>query len=210
MLKYSETSTNQNTEPKAWDQQEKESNKGYNYFLQFLRLGPDRKIGALAAQTGKSQRLLYYFSREHKWFERARAYDEWLEGERQKDYMEDNPVMRNPVKQITADLLQDYTTLLLEWRNRFIEVVNADGGVDTKELKTLIDMRDTLDILARRAARMPTTYHAPVVIDEGAAKKDSEPRQLGWGETTPSTIRISADKVKTVNEESRADEDDEV
>lgn len=61
----------------TWLQQEDESEKAYKYFRTFLELGETRTIRATAeiCKTGE-QNLKNNFVYKHKWWARARSYDD--------------------------------------------------------------------------------------------------------------------------------------
>lgn len=58
-----------------WDRQPGETSKAYEYFQIFLDMGSDRVLRMVAEQVSKSEQYIRRLSTQHKWQDRARAWD---------------------------------------------------------------------------------------------------------------------------------------
>lgn len=66
--------------PELWEQQPGESSKNYHFFATYRDLGSaNRSIGEVARTHGKSAAWLMKLSGEHRWVNRARAWDYHLD-----------------------------------------------------------------------------------------------------------------------------------
>jgi transposase-like protein len=63
------------TEAREWDRLPEESGPAFAAFRTFLELGCERTVVAAARQVGKSERLLRKWVSRHRWWARARAFD---------------------------------------------------------------------------------------------------------------------------------------
>jgi len=63
------------TDAREWDRLPEESGPAYASFRVFLELGCERTVVAAARQVGRSERLLRRWVSQHRWWERARAFD---------------------------------------------------------------------------------------------------------------------------------------
>jgi len=60
--------------PLPFDQQANESEKAFAAFRQYLEMGPERSLAALARESGKSKSALEYLSRTYSWARRVQAH----------------------------------------------------------------------------------------------------------------------------------------
>jgi hypothetical protein len=71
---------NDMSKSKPWERLEKEGEKPFAYFLWFRDhsngRGQERSIDKTAEHFGKSPRTLYHYSRDFRWIERAKAWDD--------------------------------------------------------------------------------------------------------------------------------------
>jgi hypothetical protein len=69
---------------KPWERQKDESAQAFEAFSLYLGMGVDRSLRELARKLSKSYTLVSRWSREKKWQERVRAYDNHLVDEEAK------------------------------------------------------------------------------------------------------------------------------
>jgi hypothetical protein len=60
-------------QPRPWDPQSGEGGQAFAAFRAYLEFGAARSIPGAARAIGKSSQLLYRWSTQHSWLERARA-----------------------------------------------------------------------------------------------------------------------------------------
>jgi hypothetical protein len=63
---------------KLWEQREDESEKAFEAFEFYLRLGSERSLAKAGQLLGKSTTLLENWSRKHLWQSRVRAHTRWV------------------------------------------------------------------------------------------------------------------------------------
>lgn len=81
-----ETPDGEPVEP--WDIQDGETAHAFGAFVQFRDLGPSRTLGKVAKVRGRSKRLMENWSRQHRWVERATAWDVAQDRVRRAAHME--------------------------------------------------------------------------------------------------------------------------
>lgn len=194
---------NQTEKPeRIWERWEGEPADAYAAFKHYLEQGRGkRQVRAVNIDLGLKPHSNYYYSEKYQWVERATAYDEWQD---ELQLAEVAPVVRNPRKQITEDLIHDYNSMLVTWRTIF-QRMSDSGEVSAKDLKSMIDMRDTIDQMARRAAAMPSNYTAQLPSQvEGETGNNSNhqiiPQQVSWGDPVPSTIQLNKQRVRKLTD----------
>lgn len=62
-----------------WARQHGETDLGFDYFMRYLRLGPNRSVRAAARQVGRDPSTLRAVSQKFFWPDRAAAYDKHLD-----------------------------------------------------------------------------------------------------------------------------------
>ena len=72
-------------EGRAWDQQPKEGAKAFGSFRVYLELGPERSVPRTARELGKAESLMWRRASEHRWRERAAAWDAEMARQREQD-----------------------------------------------------------------------------------------------------------------------------
>lgn len=69
----------------VWERQKTESQQAYEAFVCYRDLGVERSTAKVAQQLGKSKTLIHRWSSAHEWVERARRYDNYLDGEARRE-----------------------------------------------------------------------------------------------------------------------------
>lgn len=151
-----------------WERQEDESDKAFDYFRTYLRLDKPRRITKVAEITGRKLDTLYGHSMRNNWRERARLYDTWTDRQYVSNTQEALATFRI---EVIKDEVEDYQRLRDMWNvilEKFEETLSDDelftldkaekaiGMLD--ELRKAVNVRDSLDVIARRAAGLPKTY----------------------------------------------------
>jgi hypothetical protein len=63
------------TPEQPWEQNAGETARAYGAFIAYRDAGPERTIAGTARELGRSAALLYRWSRQHNWIDRAHAWD---------------------------------------------------------------------------------------------------------------------------------------
>lgn len=69
----------------VWDRQKSESQQAYEAFVTYRDLGAERSTSKVARRLSKSTTLMNRWSSAHGWVERARQYDNYLDGEARRE-----------------------------------------------------------------------------------------------------------------------------
>lgn len=80
--------------PDPWETLPRESTQAFAAFRAYLELGPGRSIPAAARVVGKSKQLLWGWSAQHRWVERAKAWDAHLARQRDEDLAQEREATR--------------------------------------------------------------------------------------------------------------------
>ena len=74
--------------PEIWERLPSESSKAYAAFCIYRDMGPKRSIEKVQKKVGKKSgylRHLYRWSSKYNWFERAKAYDDYIEKKKREE-----------------------------------------------------------------------------------------------------------------------------
>lgn len=146
-----------------WDKREEEPDQAWNLFQTFLEMpARARSLTKLAVLTGRSLRTIENYAVRYRWNERLEAWEAW---QRRLELVEKERSVDLLKAQIFTDEATDYEMLLSLWRaayqKYFQRVTSSAAEPDMKELNRLVDMRDKIDQIIRRAAALPNNYQAP-------------------------------------------------
>lgn len=76
------------TKDDLWERQPGESAQAYEAFAIYRDMGSDRSLRAVAEKLSKSYTLIGRWSREKKWGERCRAYDNHLDDKARQEALQ--------------------------------------------------------------------------------------------------------------------------
>lgn len=172
---------------KPWEQQTKESAKAYEAAKLYFELGSDRSIDAVHKQIGKSSRFLAKWSSEHKWVERAKAFDMHQEKIRraaaEKALVEETKKWEKRRIKIKDDAW--INAELLKQKAREMLAYHLD---DTRwTLKDASSFLEVAEKLARLAAEM-ATEHKLVTVDIKQQAQDTFEELLAEYKDVPKEI----------------------
>jgi len=85
--------TNKDEYRHHWERQPGEPRAAYDYFLIYLMMGSARTIRKAAAQAGVTLRRAVKYSSRYRWSDRARAYDDWEQGEKRRAWEKERVAM---------------------------------------------------------------------------------------------------------------------
>lgn len=151
------------TKDDLWERQPGESAQAYEAFAIYRDMGSNRSLRVVAEQLSKSDTLIKRWSREKKWGERCRAYDNHLDDVARQEELHMNPDEATSLKQL------------------FLSMLPKDGGIVvgtvTKEspLTIQIENDEKLEISgsALLVPRNLTDYQVKVDIALADGKIDS-------------------------------------
>lgn len=141
--------------PKIWERMSTETDKSYAAFELYLSLHPPRRYSVVAEMMGKSDSLIRRWGAQHSWVTRSEAFDNAKRG-----------VLPAVIRDAAIDAFQqsiiiesadDYSLMRDAWREKLADVM-ANGKAS--DLAALFKARATLDLMARRTARMPSNFTA--------------------------------------------------
>ena len=84
------------TKDDLWERQPGESAQAYEAFAIYRDMGSNRSLRVVAEQLSKSDTLIKRWSREKKWGERCRAYDNHLDDVARQEALRKYKKMRTP------------------------------------------------------------------------------------------------------------------
>lgn len=138
---------------KPWERQKGESAQAYEAFVTYRDMGSERSLQAVSQRLSKSIPLIKRWSREKKWVERVRAYDNELEKEARAKAVKDRKAMTErhigiamqlqkkalealsslSVEDMSPKDIKEYIKMAtdLERLNRTLEEESGKGGSDT-------------------------------------------------------------------------------
>lgn len=158
----------------VWERQKTESPQAYEAFVTYRDLGAERSTSKVARQLGKSTTLMNRWSSAHGWVERARQYDNHLDGEARREAVK-------KVKEMTGRQIK----IALQLQQKALEALaaldlDAMSPKDIKEfIKTATELERTnrleeaqLDKAARdRAVEADTSTSLADTIMEAYARR---------------------------------------
>lgn len=161
----------------SWDRREDEPVNAYRAFREYLKEPLPRRIVDLQKKhPGVSGATYYRWSGDYDWYNRAADYDNSFEQARDVAIREETA---NAQFLIIAEEVTDYQHMRQIWTelaNRQLEQLNGLSDAVAIEdavnnLNKLAMARLRIDMLARRAMRMPTNY---LPSDKGSQDYDED------------------------------------
>lgn len=141
---------------KPWDRLPKEGDKAWIAFQIFLNLPAPRRLQEVADRLGySSKEMVARWSSRYGWTVRAGHYDNALMGIPTPQERDETLGMLQT--NVLIDAKTDYESLREAWNAALDALMDSDVAPSAKELKDLADARKSIDLMARRMARMPTT-----------------------------------------------------
>lgn len=134
------------TDPYPWIRQNNESPERYEAFREYMHMGENRSLKAVAAKIGKSVRLINNWSAQDHWPARLLAYDQYLQTAETDGHADEMRRVRSKHLTISDRLLD-----LLDKRLGDFERTNTDPTVRwtqaftaaTKAQESALRMRDS-------------------------------------------------------------------
>ncbi|MEG1564743.1 MAG: hypothetical protein RR365_13610 [Bacteroides sp.] len=125
----------------AWERQKSESPQAYEAFVTYRDLGAGRSTAKVGRQLGKSATLMERWSSAHGWVERARQYDNYLDGESRREAVK-------RVKEMTGRQIK----IALQLQQKAIEALGALDldAMSPKDIKEFIKTATELERTNRR------------------------------------------------------------
>lgn len=141
-----------------WDQMEGETDVYFNHFKKYL-LMPERprRYATIAEQIGVRADHLREVGSWFSWTSRARAYDAYIAGITEKERRE---AIKAYQLEVIQTAVQDGRRMRAEWEKKFEGMVS--GEISTLDLIRLVQARNLIDLIVRRAAELPATYNSDV------------------------------------------------
>lgn len=65
-----------------WERQPRETDKAFHAFVTFRDMGPERQVTGAGAKIDKSEAVMRRWAHRWSWFERAKAWDNFLDAQR--------------------------------------------------------------------------------------------------------------------------------
>lgn len=133
--------------PNLWEQQPKESSKAFSVFVAYRDLGLRRSCGAVARKLSMNSSSVLELSKRHRWQERVKAWDAYVDKENQNDQVHAVKIMKE--RQIALALkAQEAASNGL---NILLEQINSDAHhmMRPDSLAKLLDMGCRLERINR-------------------------------------------------------------
>lgn len=133
--------------PNLWEQQPKESSRAFSVFVAYRDLGLRRSCGAVARKLSMNSSSVLELSKRHRWQERVKAWDAYVDKEIQNDQLSAVKIMKE--RQIALALkAQEAASNGL---NILLEQFHSDTGnvMRPDALAKLMDMGCRLERLNR-------------------------------------------------------------
>ena len=170
------------TKDDLWERQPGESAQAYEAFAIYRDMGSNRSLRVVAEQLSKSDTLIKRWSREKKWGERCRAYDNHLDDVARQEALRKYKKMRTRHIGIALQLQEK---ALAELKNL------PDGSMTPKDIIQFLDKATELE----RDNRMEEAGVAPEARRRRSRRKPRFPSPM---KSRPHT--------RTGNEENRHDD----
>jgi len=146
-------------EQRPWERMEREGEKPWAAFQIFLNLPAPRRLQEVADRVGHSSKeLVSRWSSRYKWTARSLAYDNALMGIPTPAERDETLAMLQT--NVLIDAKSDYEKLREAWNVLLDGMLDGEVEMSAKAVKDLADARKSIDLMARRMARMPTTIRA--------------------------------------------------
>ena len=143
------------TKDDLWERQPGESAQAYEAFAIYRDMGSNRSLRVVAEQLSKSDTLIKRWSREKKWGERCRAYDNHLDDVARQEALRKYKKMRTRHIGIALQLQEK---ALAELKNL------PDGSMTPKDIIQFLDKATELE----RDNRSPSSRRAWIEIQGNA------------------------------------------
>lgn len=146
--------TGQSPDVPAWHRLPAETAEAYSRFRYFISLGAGRQLIQVARDLDVNYPAILDMAKKNNWLARAAAFEEAA-----LDVMAtrtSEPVMKKYQDQVVGDAFDSYNKLVLLW-DQVISTVDP-STVDAYTLSSLVNARDKIDAMGRRAARLPSTF----------------------------------------------------
>jgi hypothetical protein len=123
-----------------WERQKGESEKAYEAFDIYCKMGEKRTVIAVCKQLDKSRTLLDRWKDRWDWQERVRAYDNYLV---QKELEE--------TKKERANMIKRHVTIAIQFQAKALAALRglSDEALSPKEIREYIKMATELERLSR-------------------------------------------------------------
>jgi len=147
--------------PMPWDRQPKETTKAFRAFRLYLQGGMECSYREVAATLKVNIQQMKDWGTKYGWVGRAALYDSYIQGQMLEQL--DAAVVAFQAN-VVQDEVHDYNSMRVLWLQMLERLAtatkNSEAAVDdlTNGMRRLVAARDTMDKLARRAARMASTY----------------------------------------------------
>jgi hypothetical protein len=139
-------------EKPIWQRIETDTDKSFAAFCVYRDLGADRSIQKTQEKLSKSSgylRVLYEWSSNGNWVERAAAYDEYLLDEHRRE-------IETRRKIVQTNEWNDYTVLRKGVAKRIKVMEDTDwANTNAENIHSLLTLMRTVDDYARRAVGLP-------------------------------------------------------
>ena len=154
----------QTIEVKLWDRLPEEPDNAWFAFQYYIQLPLPRYYKQVVEAMGVSAPTVKRWGTKYRWRDRSEAYDRAALG--MVTAQERDMVLKDLQLSVMQDAAQDYKRMRDLWLASVetlleVQADSEDGGyVKGTEIKALFQARSTLDIMARRLARMPMSFIA--------------------------------------------------
>lgn len=175
----------------VWDRMDGENQNAYSAFRTYLHSSPPRQLSKTARELGLAEQTLYKYKDQFNWYERVQAYDDFKFSQIDKADISRTTAPLNNKERIIKDELEDYQLLRELWSRGVHAVMNdVELASDTVSLimtlKTVAQIKETIDGMARKAVELPSSYTKKVNLD--APVEEVEPAMIELSMTGPKFI----------------------
>lgn len=142
------------TTTQRWDRQDGETDKAFAAFCIYRDMGSERSYKDVRIKFGKQpnyERMLQRWGSQHRWVERATAYDAYLDEQKREALQE---VQRKAQVEIVNNALSDYFLMRQAIDKRLADLEAVDWKATLQDLRELQDLMRKNDDMGRRAANL--------------------------------------------------------
>jgi len=142
---------------KQWERQPNETSVAYEAFTVYRDMGANRGLHAVSKTLQKSVTLLGRWSSQHKWVERATAYDDHIEAlERGAVEKERIKLKRQRIKILTfyqsklVEGMKDLDPSSASWKDitAGLQMIAREMRAEFGEDKAVVEVNNTVDVSA--------------------------------------------------------------
>jgi hypothetical protein len=155
-------------ETMPWDRQNRESTQAFEAFALYRDGGLKRSIAKVAAELGKSAKLLERWSRVHMWVERVRAYDAHMDR-----------VQAQEQEQQRREMAERHARMALSLQTKAIERLKSLNAEDLDVDAVLRYVMESAKL--ERLARGESTERTDINVREIDAAIERELARLATG-----------------------------